>query len=219
VPLPRAPCEGRPNVFCVFRKSRPRPSRLSCYADTPAGRCRTDPLRPGCPSAVAPTDGRSKRVSLHFSRDRLNQGDQTRLTGRTAARRASVRHPNPPARIARPRPGRAVIFACVDPTTPKQFGATHQTCRYLAVHGQPDRTLELGAADTSAAICCPEVANSPRGTDTTEPPFSARSRGRPHRPRKRKAAPRTPDERPVAPTPTLSSPRHARTPSPEPRGR
>ena len=40
------------------------------------------------------------------------------------------------------------------PTTPKQFGAKHQTNPYLAVHVPPDSTLEMGAAEMGAAIRC-----------------------------------------------------------------
>ena len=63
-------------------------------------------------------------------------------------------------------------------------GAKHRMCRHLAVHGHTDRILEMGTADTSAAICCPVIANSPRGTDKTEPrtseldPWSPTSRAR-----------------------------------------
>ena len=55
------------------------------------------------------------------------------------------------------------------PTTPKQFGAKHQTCPHLAVHVPPDSTLEMGAAEMGAAIRCPVVGDSPRGTETAEP--------------------------------------------------
>src|SRR5262245_45162980 len=55
------------------------------------------------------------------------------------------------------------------PTLIVSFGAKHQTCPHLAVHVPPDSTLEMGAAEMGAAIRCPVVGDSPRGTVTDEP--------------------------------------------------
>ena len=55
------------------------------------------------------------------------------------------------------------------PTTPKQFGGKHQTCPHLAVHLPPDSTLEMGAAEMGAAIRCPVLGDTPRGTEMAEP--------------------------------------------------
>jgi len=45
--------------------------------------------------------------------------------------------------------------------TPKQFGAKHQTCPHVAVHGPPDSTWEMGAAEMRATIRSPVVGDSP----------------------------------------------------------
>ena len=47
--------------------------------------------------------------------------------------------------------------------------AKHQACPHLAVHVHPDRTLEMGATEMGAAIGCPLVGDSTRGTETAEP--------------------------------------------------
>jgi hypothetical protein len=47
--------------------------------------------------------------------------------------------------------------------------AKYQACPHLAVHVQPDRTLEMGATEMGAAIGCPLVGDSTRGTATAEP--------------------------------------------------
>ena len=45
----------------------------------------------------------------------------------------------------------------------------HQACLHLAVHVHPDRTREMGATGMGAAIGCPLVGDSTRGTETAEP--------------------------------------------------
>jgi hypothetical protein len=55
------------------------------------------------------------------------------------------------------------------PTTPKQFGAKHQTCPHLAAHVRPNSTLEIGAAALGAAIRSAVVGGSPRVTKTAGP--------------------------------------------------
>src|SRR5271157_2233542 len=50
--------------------------------------------------------------------------------------------------------------------------AKHQVCPHLAVHVHPDSTLEMGATEMGAAIGCPLVGDSTRGTETAEPPTS-----------------------------------------------
>jgi hypothetical protein len=47
--------------------------------------------------------------------------------------------------------------------------AKRQACPHLAVHVHPDRTLEMGATKMGAAIGCPLVGDSTRGTETAEP--------------------------------------------------
>ena len=42
--------------------------------------------------------------------------------------------------------------------------AKHQACPHLAVHVHPDSTLEMGATEMGAAIRCPLVGDSTRGT-------------------------------------------------------
>ena len=51
--------------------------------------------------------------------------------------------------------------ARVGPTTPKQFGAKHQTCPQLAVHVRPDSSLAVQAAEMGAAIRCSRVGDFP----------------------------------------------------------
>ena len=46
--------------------------------------------------------------------------------------------------------------------------AKHQACPHLAVHVHPDSTLEMGATEMGAAIGCPLVGDSTRGTETAE---------------------------------------------------
>ena len=60
------------------------------------------------------------------------------------------------------------------------ISAKHRTCPHLAVHGPPDSTLEMGAAEMGAPIRCPVVGDSPRGTETANRSPPAQSRGRPH---------------------------------------
>ena len=52
-------------------------------------------------------------------------------------------------------------LACVGPTTPKHFGAKHQTRPHVAVHGPPDSTREMGAAEMGATIRSPVVGDPP----------------------------------------------------------
>jgi hypothetical protein len=54
----------------------------------------------------------------------------------------------------------------VGPTTLKSIGAKHQACPHFAVHVHPDSTLEMGATERGAAISCPLVGDSTRGTET-----------------------------------------------------
>src|SRR5271156_4069828 len=48
-----------------------------------------------------------------------------------------------------------VVLAHVGPTTPKQFGAKHQTCPHLAFHVPPDSTLEMGAPEYGCSDSLP----------------------------------------------------------------
>ena len=88
---------------------------------------------------------------------------RTKRTAELANRIPSVLGSSPWPTNREPR------LARVGPTTPKQFGAKHQTCPHLAVHVPPDSTLEMGAAEMGAAIRCPVVGDFPRGTETAEP--------------------------------------------------
>jgi hypothetical protein len=50
-------------------------------------------------------------------------------------------------------------LVCFGPTTPKQVGAKHQTCPHVAVHGRPDSTWEMGAAEIGATIRSPVIGD------------------------------------------------------------
>ncbi len=47
--------------------------------------------------------------------------------------------------------------------------AKHQACPHFAVYVHPDSNLEMGATEMGAAIGCPLVGDSTRGTETAEP--------------------------------------------------
>ena len=83
------------------------------------------------------------------------------------------------AGVVRRSESRFFPLARVGPTTPKQFGAKHQTCPHLVVHLRPDRTWEMGAAHRGAAIRGPGVGDSPRGRETAEPLTSTPEPGSP----------------------------------------
>src|SRR5205085_7044654 len=74
------------------------------------------------------------------------------------------------------------IFESFGPTTPNQFGAKPQTCPHWAVHGPPDGSLAVRAAQIGAAIRCslsePETFPEKRRRLNRSRP--TRSRGRPH---------------------------------------
>jgi hypothetical protein len=65
-----------------------------------------------------------------------------------------------------PRPGQRLARRSDDT---EAVSAKHQACLHLAVHVHPDRTLETGATEMGAAIGCPRVGDSTRGTETAEP--------------------------------------------------
>ena len=51
----------------------------------------------------------------------------------------------------------------------KRFGAKHQSCPQLVVHGPPESSLAVRAAEMGAAIRCSLVGDFPSETETVEP--------------------------------------------------